>query len=44
MWPLSFISEQDFTNHVKYTIEKYGNKLSSIDLKNLITIQLILLN
>lgn len=27
MWPLSFISEKDFTNHVKATIEKYGTKL-----------------
>ena len=28
MWNLSFISEEDFTNHVKATIEKYGeNKL-----------------
>lgn len=24
MWNLSFISEQDFTEHVKATIEKYG--------------------
>lgn len=33
MWNLSFISEQDFTNHVKATIEKYGEKLKSFDLK-----------
>ena len=24
MWNLSFITEQDFTDHVKATIEKYG--------------------
>lgn len=33
MWNLSFISEGDFTNHVKATIEKYGEKLKSFDLK-----------
>ncbi|MGN1126939.1 MAG: Eco47II family restriction endonuclease [Ruminococcus sp.] len=33
MWGLSFISEEDFTNHVKATIEKYGEKLKSFDLK-----------
>lgn len=33
MWKLSFISEEDFTNHVKATIEKYGEKLESFDLK-----------
>ena len=27
MWGLSFISEDDFINHVKSTIEKYGDKL-----------------
>ena len=27
MWNLSFISEEDFTNHVKATIEKYGENL-----------------
>ena len=31
MWNLSFISEQDFENHVKATIEKYGDKLESFD-------------
>ena len=31
-WPLSFISEADFTKHVKSTIEKYGEKLESFDL------------
>ena len=33
MWNLSFIREEDFTNHVKATIEKYGEKLESFDLK-----------
>lgn len=33
MWNLTFISEEDFTNHVKATIEKYGEKLQSFDLK-----------
>ena len=33
MWGLSFISEEDFTNHVCSTIEKYGEKLESFDLK-----------
>ncbi len=33
MWQLSFISESDFTEHVKATIEKYGEKLKSFDLK-----------
>lgn len=33
MWNLTFISEQDFTAHVKATIEKYGEKLESFDLK-----------
>lgn len=33
MWDLLFISEDDFTNHVKATIEKYGEKLKSFDLK-----------
>ena len=32
-WNLTFISEEDFTNHVKATIEKYGEKLESFDLK-----------
>lgn len=35
MWDLSFISEEDFTNHVKSTIEKYGEKLESYNLKKL---------
>lgn len=33
MWDLSYISEEDFTNLVKETIEKYGDKLQSFDLK-----------
>ena len=33
MWNLTFITEEDFTNHVKFTIEKYGEKLESFDLK-----------
>lgn len=33
MWPLSFITETDFENHVKATIQKYGDKLESFDLK-----------
>ncbi|MEG0702574.1 MAG: Eco47II family restriction endonuclease [Christensenella sp.] len=33
MWKLNFISEEAFTNHVKATIEKYGEKLQSYDLK-----------
>ncbi len=32
-WNLSFISEEDFSNHVKETIRKYGEKLKSFDLK-----------
>lgn len=31
-WNLSFISETDFTNHVKATIDKYGEKLDSFDI------------
>ncbi|MBQ8038923.1 MAG: Eco47II family restriction endonuclease [Lachnospiraceae bacterium] len=33
MWTLKFISEEDFTKHVKATIEKYGEKLESFDIK-----------
>ena len=33
MWNLTFISEEDFSNHVKATIGKYGEKLESFDLK-----------
>ena len=31
-WELPFISEKDFTNHVKDTIDKYGEKLESFDI------------
>ncbi len=31
-WDLSFISEEDFINHVKDTIDKYGEKLESFDI------------
>lgn len=33
MWELSFITEKDFYNHVQDTIDKYGEKLKSFDLK-----------
>lgn len=33
MWDLTFISEEDFRSHVALTIEKYGEKLNSFDLK-----------
>lgn len=33
MWQLSYISEPDFLQHVQATIEKYGEKLDSFDLK-----------
>lgn len=32
-WKLNFISEEDFKNHVRATIMKYGEKLKSYDLK-----------
>ena len=32
-WKLKFISEEDFTEHVRSTIEKYGEKLESFDVK-----------
>lgn len=32
-WPLTFISEADFRNHVIATIEKYGEKLDSYDIR-----------
>jgi len=32
-WSLSFISEEEFKNHVRATIMKYGEKLESYDLK-----------
>lgn len=33
MWDLTFISEQNFIEHVKSTIEKYGEKLEPYNLK-----------
>lgn len=33
MWPLSFISQEDLTAHVRATIEKYGDKLESFNLE-----------
>lgn len=33
MWPLQFITEDEFTEHVHGTIKKYGEKLESFDLK-----------
>ena len=33
MWPLSFISEENFLNHVEATIQYYGDKLEPYDLK-----------
>lgn len=32
-WNLSFISEEEFTDHVRATIQKYGDKLESFDLR-----------
>ncbi|MGT2907109.1 Eco47II family restriction endonuclease [Streptococcus dentiloxodontae] len=32
-WTLDFISEEDFYQHVQATIDKYGKKLKSFDLK-----------
>ena len=32
-WDIDFISQEDFTTHVKETIKKYGKKLESYDLK-----------
>lgn len=32
-WALDFITEQDFKKHVSATIEKYGEKLESYDIK-----------
>jgi len=31
-WNIGFITEEDFTNHVKATIDKYGEKLESFDI------------
>ena len=33
MWPLSFISEENFLKHVEATIQQYGDKLEPYDLK-----------
>ena len=33
MWPLSFISEEDFSEHVKATIQNYGKKLEPYNIK-----------
>lgn len=33
MWPLKYISEENFVKHVHATIDKYGEKLESFDLK-----------
>ena len=33
MWNIDFISEDNFRKHVKETIEKYGEKLKPVDLK-----------
>lgn len=30
-WPLTFITEEEFKNHVAATIEKYGEKLDSLE-------------
>lgn len=32
-WNLKFISEKDFTSHVRDTIQKYGDKLESFDMR-----------
>ena len=32
-WNISFITEEQFTEHVRATIQKYGDKLESFDLK-----------
>ena len=32
-WPLTFIAEEDFRNHVIATIEKYGEKLESYNIR-----------
>lgn len=33
MWKIDFISEKDFVQHVKSTIQKYGDKLESFDIE-----------
>ena len=35
MWKLSFISEEDFTNHVKATIENMAKNWNLLTLKDL---------
>lgn len=32
-WNLTFITEEEFTDHVRATIQKYGDKLESFDLR-----------
>ena len=32
-WDLDFITKEEFTAHVKATIQKYGDKLESFDLQ-----------
>ena len=32
-WKIKFITEEDFIEHVRATIEKYGDKLESFDIK-----------
>ena len=32
-WKLKFISQENFVKHVKATIDKYGEKLESFDIK-----------
>ena len=33
IWPLTFITQQDFSNHVQATIMQYGEKLEPYDLR-----------
>ncbi len=35
MWDIDFITEEDFKNHVRSTIEYYGEKLTPYDLKKI---------
>ena len=32
-WKLKFISQENFVKHVEATIDKYGEKLESFDIK-----------
>ena len=34
-WNINFISQGDFTTHVKNTIESFGDKIQAFDLKRL---------